>query len=55
LDDSQLERMRKAAQLAEAMAPTRPHAGAESAAANMLVGPFAAMVDRTRDLISGKR
>jgi hemerythrin superfamily protein len=54
LDDAQLERMRKAAQLAERMAPTRPHAGAESATANMLVGPFAAMVDRTRDVISGK-
>jgi hypothetical protein len=36
------------------MAPTRPHPGVESAAANILVGPFAAMLDRTRDAISGK-
>lgn len=54
LDDSQLERMRKAAQLAEATAPTRPHAGVESPAANLLAGPFAAMTDRARDLITGK-
>jgi hypothetical protein len=46
--------MRNAARLAESMAPTRPHAGVESAAANMLVGPFAAMLDRARDLVSGK-
>jgi hemerythrin superfamily protein len=55
LDDSQLERMRRAAQLAETMAPTRPHPGVESAAANLLAGPFAAMADRVRDLITGKR
>jgi hemerythrin superfamily protein len=55
LDDAQLERMRKAAQLAESMAPTRPHPGVESPAANLLAGPFAAMLDRARDLISGKR
>lgn len=54
LDDGQLERMRKAAQLAEATAPTRPHAGVESPAANLLAGPFAAMTDRARDLITGK-
>lgn len=54
LDDTQLERMRKAAQLAEATAPTRPHAGVESAPANLLVGPFASMLDRARDLITGK-
>ncbi len=54
LDDAQLERMRKAAQLAERMAPTHPHAGVESAPADVLVGPFAAMVDRARDLITGK-
>lgn len=52
LDARQLERMRKAAELAEAVAPTRPHAGVESAIANLLVGPFAAMIDRTRDALS---
>jgi hemerythrin superfamily protein len=52
LDDTQLQRMRRAVELAEKMAPTRPHAGVESAAANLLVGPFAAMLDRARDAIS---
>jgi hemerythrin superfamily protein len=54
LDDERLERMRKAVNFAESVAPTRPHAGVESAAANMLVGPFASMLDRARDAISGK-
>lgn len=54
LDASALDRMRKAAEFAESVAPTRPHAGIESATANLLVGPFAAMVDRTRDALSGK-
>jgi hemerythrin superfamily protein len=54
LDDEQLRRMRNAVKLAEATAPTRPHPGVESAAANMLVGPFASMMDRARDAIAGK-
>lgn len=54
LDASQLERMRNAVKLAEAMAPTRPHPGVESAVANMIAGPFAAMLDRARDAIGGK-
>lgn len=54
LDQSRLERMRKAAEFAEKVAPTRPHPGVESAAANMLAGPFAAMVDRARDALSAK-
>ena len=54
LNQKQLQHMRKAAELAEQIAPTRPHAGVESAMANMLVGPFAAMIDRTRDMFSGK-
>jgi hemerythrin superfamily protein len=52
LDDGQLARMRKAAELAEKTAPTHPHAGVESQAANLAVGPFAAMLDRAKDLIS---
>jgi hypothetical protein len=52
LDDSQLARMRKAAELAEKTAPTHPHAGVESRAANLAAGPFAAMLDRAKDLIS---
>ncbi len=54
LDQSRLDKMRKAVELAERLAPTRPHAGVESAAGNVLVGPFAAMLDRARDAISGK-
>ena len=54
LDTEKLERMRKAVEIAEKLAPTRPHAGVESAAANFLVGPFAAMLDRARDALSGK-
>jgi hypothetical protein len=44
--------MGQAARLVEEFAPTRPHPGVESAAANMLVGPFAAMLDRVRDLLT---
>lgn len=54
LDQSRLARMKKAAEFAEAVAPTRPHPGIESATANILVGPFASMVDRARDAIAGK-
>lgn len=54
LDADQLQRMRRAVELAEANAPTRPHPGVESAKANMLAGPFAAMLDRARDIMSGK-
>jgi hemerythrin superfamily protein len=52
LDERQLHRMRKAVELAEKTAPTHPHAGVESRAANLAVGPFAAMLDRAKDLIS---
>ncbi|MCU1657729.1 MAG: hemerythrin [Pseudonocardiales bacterium] len=52
LDDAQLRRMRAAVRLAEAVAPTRPHPGVALAGENLLVGPFAAMLDRARDLIS---
>ena len=54
LDDEQLAKMRNAVRMAEATAPTRPHAGVESKAANMMAGPFAAMLDRARDMIRGK-
>ncbi|MFI6336404.1 hypothetical protein [Streptomyces sp. NPDC050535] len=39
------------ARAAEAMAPTRPHPGTESGAANTALGPVAALVDRTRDAV----
>ncbi|WP_102142936.1 hemerythrin domain-containing protein [Mycobacterium hubeiense] len=46
-----LKRMEKAVQAAEALAPTRPHPGVESAKMNFAVGPFASMLDRARDAI----
>ena len=55
LTAEELENMGRAAKLAEAIAPTRPHAGVESQAANLMAGPFAAMLDRARDAITGKR
>ncbi|HWF41252.1 MAG TPA: hemerythrin domain-containing protein [Acidothermaceae bacterium] len=45
------ERMAKAVLAAEAIAPTRPHPGVESAKLNFAAGPFASMLDRARDLI----
>ncbi len=55
LERERLERMRKAVELAESIAPTRPHPGIESATANLLIGPFASMVDRARDALTSKR
>jgi hemerythrin-like domain-containing protein len=52
LDSDDRERMAKAVLAAEAIAPTRPHPGVESAKANFAVGPFASMLDRARDAIS---
>lgn len=54
LDQTKLERMRKAAEIAEKVAPTRPHPGVESAVANIFAGPFASMVDRVRDALENK-
>jgi len=51
LDNNDLKRMTWAVRAAEALAPTRPHPGVESAKLNFAVGPFAAMLDRARDLI----
>jgi hemerythrin superfamily protein len=51
LDADELKRLTTAVRAAEAIAPTRPHAGVESAILNFAVGPFASMVDRVRDLI----
>ena len=54
-DQDRLESMRRAAEFAEKVAPTRPHPGVESATANMLLGPFASMLDRARDALSSRR
>lgn len=55
LDGAQLERMRKAASWPRARRRPARTPGVESEAANLLAGPFAAMLDRARDLIGGKR
>ena len=51
LDADELKRMAAAVQAAEAIAPTRPHPGVESAKLNFIAGPFASMVDRARDAL----
>jgi hemerythrin superfamily protein len=48
---ARLKAMGMAVKAAEALAPTHPHAGVESATANLLVGPYAAMLDRAGDVI----
>jgi len=52
LDPAELKKMVAAVQAAQAIAPTRPHPGVESALLNVVVGPFASMLDRARDMIS---
>jgi hemerythrin superfamily protein len=52
LGERELARMRSAARLAEALAPTRAHPSAIFAAENVIVGGFTALLDRFRDLIS---
>lgn len=47
----QRQAMGVALKAAEAMAPTHPHPGVESARANLMVGPYAAMLDRSRDVL----
>lgn len=54
LDASQLARLGRVVELAERIAPTRPHPGIESATANLVVGPFVAIVDRARDALEKK-
>jgi len=51
VDANDLKRMGTAVRAAEAIAPTRPHPGVESAKLNFAVGPFASMLDRARDVI----
>jgi hemerythrin superfamily protein len=50
-DAERLRSMAKAVRAAESLAPTHPHPGVDSQAANMLLGPAAAIMDRARDLI----
>ncbi|WIX99217.1 hemerythrin domain-containing protein [Amycolatopsis mongoliensis] len=46
-----LRAMAATVKVAEAVGPTRPHPGVESAKANLVLGPPAAIMDRARDLI----
>jgi hemerythrin superfamily protein len=48
-DVSTLATMARAVKAAEALAPTRPHPGVESATGNVALGALAALVDRTKD------
>jgi hemerythrin superfamily protein len=48
---AELRGMAAAIKAAEAVAPTHPHPGMESATKNVLLGSFAAVADRTRDVI----
>jgi hemerythrin superfamily protein len=50
-DVTDLASMAKAVKAAEALAPTHPHPGAESGAANVALGPVAALMDRTKDAV----
>ncbi|MEV1076707.1 hemerythrin domain-containing protein [Streptomyces sp. NPDC050211] len=50
-DRGRLETLARAVQAAEALAPTRPHPGTDTALKNVAVGPVAAVVDRTRDAV----
>ncbi|MFC7303296.1 hemerythrin domain-containing protein [Streptomyces monticola] len=46
-----LENLARAVKAAEAVAPTHPHPGTDTATKNMAVGPIASVIDRTRDAI----
>ncbi|WP_030665022.1 hemerythrin domain-containing protein [Streptomyces cellulosae] len=50
-DTAALASLAKGVKAAEAMAPTHPHPGTESATANVALGPVAALMDRTRDAV----
>ncbi|HEX5741295.1 MAG TPA: hemerythrin domain-containing protein [Pilimelia sp.] len=53
-DAGTLRTMAAAMQIAESVAPTRPHPGVESTTANLLLGPPMAVFDRARDLFREK-
>jgi hemerythrin superfamily protein len=55
LGDTQRRGLAAAVKIAEAIAPTHPHPGVESATKNLLAGPAAAVADRIRDLIRATR
>jgi hemerythrin superfamily protein len=51
LSAEETKQLAGAVRVAEAIAPTRPHPGVESAKKNLVAGPFASMLDRARDAI----
>ncbi|WP_030667732.1 hemerythrin domain-containing protein [Streptomyces sp. NRRL B-1347] len=50
-DRKKLETLARAVRAAEAVAPTRPHPGTDTALKNVATAPVATVVDRTRDAI----
>jgi hemerythrin superfamily protein len=48
---AELRGLAAAIKAAEAMAPTHPHPGVETMTRNLLFGPLAAFIDRTRDVL----
>jgi hypothetical protein len=48
---AQLRALSVVVKAAEAVAPTHPHPGVESATANTVAGPVLSMFDRTKDLV----
>jgi hemerythrin superfamily protein len=52
LDEDELQKLTVAVQAAERIAPTHPHPGVESGAANLALGPFVSLLDRARDAIA---
>jgi hypothetical protein len=53
-DAAGLSRLATALEMAEKAAPTHPHPSARSTTANLVMGPFAAILDRVRDAISSQ-
>jgi len=51
LDPKERAKLTVAVEAAERIAPTHPHPGVESAAANFAVGPFVSMLDRAKDAL----
>jgi len=52
VDAEDLAAMKKQIAVAESLAPTHPHPSARSTAANVVLGPFASLLDRARDAMS---
>jgi hypothetical protein len=48
---AELRGLAAAIKAAEAMAPTHPHPGVESAKSNLIFGVFVSVTDRARDLV----